>query len=156
VNKKDKTLRLCALTTGEGESSDGLGSAYVQGAAATCPGVCHFLLTLYPGLQHPIFPLSAFTSPKVLFTCPPAAAWAFQDFKHCFTTAPILVHPDASRQFGVEEDASDIGVGEVLSQCSALDLKLHSCTFFSHIASMPRKGEPETILPTLCLATALS
>lgn len=29
-------------------------------------------------------------------------------------------------------DASDVGVGAVLSQHSALDLKLHPCSFFSH------------------------
>uniref|UniRef100_A0A4W5K9D1 ribonuclease H n=1 Tax=Hucho hucho TaxID=62062 RepID=A0A4W5K9D1_9TELE len=37
-----------------------------------------------------------------------------------------------SRQFVVEADASDVGVGAVLSQRSALDLELHPCAFFSH------------------------
>jgi hypothetical protein len=32
----------------------------------------------------------------------------------------------------VEADTSDVRVGAVLSQRSALDLKLHPCTFFSH------------------------
>ncbi|KAJ8347783.1 hypothetical protein SKAU_G00263720 [Synaphobranchus kaupii] len=47
-----------------------------------------------------------------------------------FSTAPILCHPDPS-QFVVEVDASDTGVGAVLSQCSALDQKTHPCAFFS-------------------------
>ncbi|XP_023830483.1 uncharacterized protein [Salvelinus sp. IW2-2015] len=59
--------------------------------------------------------LSALTSPKVPFTSP-AADQAFLDLKHQFTTAPILIHPDPSRQFVVEVD---VGVGAVLSQHSA-------------------------------------
>ena len=51
-----------------------------------------------------------------------AADQAFQDLKHGFTTAPILVHPDPSHQFVVEADASDVRVGAVLSLRSALDL----------------------------------
>ena len=36
-----------------------------------------------------------------------------------FTTAPILVHPDPELQFIVEVDASNVGVGAILSQHSA-------------------------------------
>ncbi|XP_036817983.1 uncharacterized protein LOC118944109 isoform X2 [Oncorhynchus mykiss] len=64
-----------------------------------------------------------------------AADWAFWDLKHRFTTAPILVHPDLSRQFMVETDAS--GVGAVLSQDFALDPKLHPCGF-SHCLNARR------------------
>ena len=32
----------------------------------------------------------------------------------------------------LEADASDVGVGAVLSQHSAMNLKLHPCAFFSH------------------------
>ena len=66
-------------------------------------------------------PLSAPTSPKVPFTWSPNADRAFRDLKHCFTTAPVLVHPDPHRQFVLEANASDVGVG------AAQDLKLHPC-----------------------------
>ena len=69
-----------------------------------------------------------------------AADWEFWDLKHSFTTAPILGHPDPSRQFVVENDALDVGVGAVLSQHSALDLKLHPCTFFSHSLNTTGRG----------------
>lgn len=69
---------------------------------------------------------------RVPFMWSPAADRAFRDLKHRFTTAPILVQPDPSCQFMVEADALAVGVGAVLYQCSALDLKLHPCTFFSH------------------------
>ncbi|KAM9421437.1 uncharacterized protein ACWYII_021537 [Salvelinus alpinus] len=57
---------------------------------------------------------------------------AFVDLKHCFTTSPILVHPDPSHQFVVEVDASDVGVGAILCQRSSQDQKLHPCAFLSH------------------------
>ncbi|XP_030281596.1 uncharacterized protein LOC115586588 [Sparus aurata] len=43
----------------------------------------------------------------------------------------VLVQLDPDRQFVVEVDASDIGVGAVLSQRAAGDNKLHPCAFFS-------------------------
>ena len=48
-----------------------------------------------------------------------------------FTSAPILIMPDPEQQFVVEVDTSNVGVGAVLSQRSAIDQKLHLCTFFS-------------------------
>jgi len=61
----------------------------------------------------------------------PAASTAFAALKERFTTAPVLLHPDPSRQFVVEVDASDTGIGAVLSQRSVEDQKLHPCAFFS-------------------------
>lgn len=43
----------------------------------------------------------------------------------------MLTHPDPSEQFIVEVDASDSGVGAVLSQRNKMDHKLHPCAFFS-------------------------
>lgn len=48
-----------------------------------------------------------------------------------FVSAPVLFHPDPCRQFIVEIDASDTGVGAVLSQRSPKDQKLHPCAYFS-------------------------
>ncbi len=46
----------------------------------------------------------------------PAADQAFGHLKECFSTAPILHHPDPKRKFVVEIDASSTVVGAVLSQ----------------------------------------
>ncbi|KAG1927373.1 retrotransposable element [Pimephales promelas] len=46
----------------------------------------------------------------------PSSLRAFQQLKEKFTTAPILHHPDPEREFIVEVDASDTGIGAVLSQ----------------------------------------
>lgn len=76
-------------------------------------------------------PLTALTSSKVPFQWSPPAAAAFKILKDRFTSSPILLMPDSERQFVVEVDASDVGVGTVLSQRSGTDHKLHPCAFFS-------------------------
>ena len=52
-------------------------------------------------------------------------------YQRVILAAPILIQPDPSRQF-IVVDASDIGVGAVLSQRSASDNKTHPCAFYSH------------------------
>ncbi|KAG1925598.1 hypothetical protein F2P79_025429 [Pimephales promelas] len=56
---------------------------------------------------------------------------AFQELKKRFTTAPILRHPDPERQFIVEVDASNTGVGAILSQRQGNPAKMFPCAFFS-------------------------
>ncbi|KAK3507071.1 hypothetical protein QTP70_003881 [Hemibagrus guttatus] len=54
---------------------------------------------------------------------------AFQQLKDCFTSAPILRHPDPD--FVVEVDASSSGLGAILSQRHGEPGKLHPCAFYS-------------------------
>lgn len=42
---------------------------------------------------------------------------AFSKFKLAFTMNPILKHPDPEDPFKVEANASETGVGGILSQC---------------------------------------
>ncbi|KAL0148088.1 hypothetical protein M9458_056628, partial [Cirrhinus mrigala] len=77
-------------------------------------------------------PLTALTSTKTPFRWSSAADATFAKLKGCFVSAPILVAPDPSRQFVVEVDASEVGVGAVLSQRSSADGKMHPCVYFSH------------------------
>ena len=76
-------------------------------------------------------PLTKLTSVKLGFVWSPAAQAAFDKLKVLFSSAPVLIHPDPELQFVVEVDASDSGVGAVLSQRSPADQKLHPCAFFS-------------------------
>ncbi len=48
----------------------------------------------------------------------------------CFDSHPH--YPDPSRQFVVEVDASEVGVGAVISQRSPTDDRMHPCAFLSH------------------------
>uniref|UniRef100_A0A9J7Y2N5 Gypsy retrotransposon integrase-like protein 1 n=1 Tax=Cyprinus carpio carpio TaxID=630221 RepID=A0A9J7Y2N5_CYPCA len=100
-------------------------------------------------------PLTALTSTKVNFCWSADAQAAFNELKRRFTSAPILVTPDPSRQFVVEVDASEVGVGAVLSQVSSLDNKLHPCAFFSHRLSPAERnydiGDRELLAVRLAL-----
>lgn len=76
-------------------------------------------------------PLHALTSPANRFQWNPQADQAFMTLKERFTSAPILVLPDPHQQFVVEVDASDVGIGAILSQRSKEDNKMHPCAFLS-------------------------
>ena len=76
-------------------------------------------------------PLTALTSVLRPFQWTPEAETAFQELKIRFTEAPVLAQPDPERQFILEVDASDSGVGAVLCQRAAADDKIHPCAFFS-------------------------
>ena len=84
-------------------------------------GFANFYRRFIRGYSTVAAPLTALTSSKVSFRWSSAANEAFQSLKTRFTSAPILIMPDPERQFMVEVDASDVGVGAVLSQRSATD-----------------------------------
>lgn len=55
---------------------------------------------------------------SVKFKMTPAAIESFEDLKHDLTTAPVLKHPDFTKTFFIQCDASDVGIGAVLFQKS--------------------------------------
>ncbi|XP_060754226.1 uncharacterized protein LOC132865708 [Neoarius graeffei] len=74
---------------------------------------CHFI----QGFSSITIPLTSLLKkgPKHLQWNPTAEA-AFGHLKQAFTSALILQHPDLSKPFTLKVDASDMGVGAVLSQ----------------------------------------
>ena len=76
-------------------------------------------------------PLTKLTSINVPFCWSEETEQVFCALKELFTSAPVLLHPNPSLQFVVEVDASDAGLGAVLSQRDPMTQKLHPCTFFS-------------------------
>ncbi len=76
-------------------------------------------------------PLTTLTSTRTKF-CWSAAEAEFANLKSRFVSAPIVIALDPTRQFVVEVDASEMGVGAVLFQRSSSDDKMHPCAFFSH------------------------
>ena len=87
----------------------------------------------YSARASPIIALLRGGPRRLLWT--EAAQKTFEDLKQRFCTAPILTLPDPALPFVVEVDASDSGVGGVLSQRTAEDGKLHPCAFFSRALS---------------------
>ncbi len=82
-------------------------------------------------------PLTDLTSTRTRYGWSSQAQTAFENLKSRFVSAPILTTPDPSRQFIVEVDASEVGVGAILSQRSPSDERIHPCTFFSHRLTPP-------------------
>lgn len=62
----------------------------------------------------------------------PEATDAFEVLKRQFSSAPLLRHPDPTKPFVVEVDASSSGVGAVLSQRQGEPAVLHPCAFYPH------------------------
>jgi hypothetical protein len=75
-------------------------------------------------------PLTRLVGKDRPFSWTPDAASAFEALKEAFTTAPVLLHPDPSRPFFMETDASDFALGAVLSQYGE-DSLLHPVAFHS-------------------------
>uniref|UniRef100_A0A3B3HZY6 Gypsy retrotransposon integrase-like protein 1 n=1 Tax=Oryzias latipes TaxID=8090 RepID=A0A3B3HZY6_ORYLA len=76
-------------------------------------------------------PLTQLTSITRAYVWNDVAQSAFDTLKRLFVSAPILIQPDTTRQFVLEVDASDSGVGAVLSQREEKTDKLKPCAFFS-------------------------
>ncbi|KAL0151619.1 hypothetical protein M9458_053020, partial [Cirrhinus mrigala] len=94
-------------------------------------GFANFYRRFIQGFSATAAPLTALTKPsRGEFQLTPEAIQAFKKLCLLFTTAPVLIHPNPTKPFVVEVDASDVGVGAVLSQRGP-DEKLHSCSFFS-------------------------
>lgn len=66
----------------------------------------------------------------MVFSWTPQAAEAFKKLKNLFASAPVRIQPDPNKQFIVDVDAFDTGVGAVLSQVSGSVNKTHPCAFF--------------------------
>ncbi|XP_029285544.1 uncharacterized protein LOC115007027, partial [Cottoperca gobio] len=94
-------------------------------------GFANFYRRFIRGYSTVAAPLTALTSVKQPFQWTAVNDKAFKTLKARFTSGPILQMPDAGRQFVVEVDASDVGVGAVLSQRAAEDGKMHPCAFYS-------------------------
>ncbi|KAL0151257.1 hypothetical protein M9458_053448 [Cirrhinus mrigala] len=94
-------------------------------------GFANFYRRFIQGFSATAAPLTALTKPSRRdFQLTPEAIQAFKKLCLLFTTAPVLIHPNPAKPFVVEVDASDVGVGAVLSQRGP-DEKLHPCSFFS-------------------------
>ena len=91
--------------------------------------------------------------------CPNKVNWtkqceeAFDQLKTLLCSKPVLQSPDFSKQFIIQTDASDRGVGTVLSQLDS-EGKDHPIAYFS-CKLLPREEKYSTIEKE-CLATKLA
>jgi hypothetical protein len=76
----------------------------------------HLLQMVYFRFRQYCKPLTKLTEQKQSFQWTPEAEGAFQTPKGALCTAPILAYPRPGGRFIVDTDASNVGIGGVLSQ----------------------------------------
>jgi transposase InsO family protein len=79
-------------------------------------GLCSYYRKFIPQFATVAAPLHRLQSEKVPFLWCKDCEAAFQSLKAALTSAPLLVMPDFSKPFILQTDASNVGVGAILSQ----------------------------------------
>ena len=78
-------------------------------------GLCSYYRRYIPSFSDISQPLSQCSQEKP-FNWTPAAEAAFLQLKHALTSAPVLGYPNPTGEFILDTDASNYGIGAVLSQ----------------------------------------
>jgi hypothetical protein len=104
-------------------------------------GFANFYRRFIEGFSSLVQPLIQLTRKDTPFVWTPAAHNAFNALKAAFLSAPLLVHPDPTRPFQVETDASDFAIGAVLSQPDD-NGTLHPVAFYSRKFTAPEINYP--------------
>ena len=99
-------------------------------------------------------PLHQATEKSRNFTWTRQCEEAFSKLKEFLTSAPILALPDWSKPFIVDTDASDFGIGAVLSQCQE-DGKEHVISYASRLLTKPERNYCVTRKELLAVVTFL-
>ena len=94
-------------------------------------------------------PLHNLTRRNEIFEWKPEHQLAFDSLKERLTSAPIMTYPDFSKRFILATDASDWGIGAVLSQKDKENLE-HPIAYASRLLSPPEQNY--TVLEKECLA----
>jgi len=100
-------------------------------------------------------PLHQTTERKKPFQWTPECEQAFTQLKTCLTTAPILAMPDWTKPFIVDTDASETGIGAVLSQCDSNGNE-QVIAYASRLLTKPERNYCVTRKELLAVVTFLS
>ena len=81
-------------------------------------GLCSYYRRFIANYSHIAKPLTRLTEKDQKFNWTTECSEAFDRLKHMLVTAPILAHPDFTKPFILDTDASNHAIGAVLSQKS--------------------------------------
>ena len=79
-------------------------------------GLCSYYRWFIANYSHVAKPLTRLTEKDQRFNWTSECSEAFERLKHMLVTAPILAHPDFTKPFILDTDASNHAIGAVLSQ----------------------------------------
>ena len=121
----------CAGGSQESAGGGGVAASHGLHPAQTFSWIHKLLSAIHQGVQSVhCTPLRVYFH-TIPFVWTPEAEDASGALKRLFLTAPVLIFPDPDRQFIVEVDASDTGIGAVLSQRAEEDQQVHPVAFLS-------------------------
>jgi len=103
-------------------------------------GFANFYRRFIPNFSKLALPLTSLTKKSTTFLWTSAAQQAFDSLKEIFTSAPILIHPDTSKPFYLETDASGYALAGILSQTHAGNL--HPISYWSRQMSSAERNYP--------------
>ena len=101
-------------------------------------GLCTYYRRFVPEFARVASPLHQLTRKGARFEWSEACQEAFDSLKRALVEAPVLPYPDLSSPFLLDTDASDEGLGAVLSQVK--DGKEHVVAFYSAKFSGPERN----------------
>lgn len=96
-------------------------------------GLCSYYRRFIAGFSSMAKPLFRLTEKGREFKWTTDCQNAFDNLKKCLTTAPLLAHPNFSLPFILDTDASQVGLGAVLSQ--EIEGKIRVITYASRTLS---------------------
>jgi reverse transcriptase-like protein/integrase-like protein/chromodomain-containing protein/aspartyl protease len=93
-------------------------------------GLTNYLRKFVDDFAQIALPLQRLTRKRAQFIWSEDCQKAFESLKSAISAVPVLAHPDHSKPFWVETDASDFAIGCVLSQLDP-DGNLRPCAYYS-------------------------
>ena len=100
-------------------------------------GLCSYYRRFVRGFADIARPLHQLTEKNRSFEWTEVAAKAFASLKQALTTAPVLGYPIPGEQYLLDTDASDVGIGAVLSQVQGGMER--PVAYYSRVLSRPEK-----------------
>src|ERR1700761_514890 len=117
-------------------------------------GFCNFYCPFIAGFANIALPLNKLTKKDTPFMWTPECQKAFEALKRRVTSEPVLAHPDLTKQFELEVDASGYAVGAVLLQ-RQVDNKRHPIGYYSATLTPAERNYDIYDLELLAIVKAL-
>src|ERR1700761_1442780 len=117
-------------------------------------GFCNFYRPFIAGFAKIALPLNKLTKKDTPFVWTPECQKAFETLKRRVTSEPVLAHPDLTKQFELEVDASGYAVGAVLLQ-RQVDNKRHPIGYYSATLTSAERNYDIYDLELLAIVKAL-
>ena len=115
--------------------------------------MCTYYRRFVNGFADIVAPLHRLTDLKSQFNWTAECEAAFKRLKNALCSSPILSYPQSSGMFILDTDASNIGIGAVLSQVQDKEEKV--IEYFSSVLSKPEKNYCATRKELLAIVRAV-